>query len=194
MNKYTGLFFDSFLKCPPEYKGIIKSFAIIDAHKKAYPLVEDNRAKDCFFNGLIFKDRKVFVFNISIFNQDNNYKSEYLDITTVFNKHLTKRNIILLSMMINKSLHTFYRESVIAENLIYNLQNVEVSQRQTLINKQKNREKPFIRNNSSNNAQEWFLRIDTILRKKETKSVLSAKDVHKTAFNMIQYAPKNSIL
>ena len=185
MNRHTNLFFETLLKCPLEYRGIIKLFTIVDTHKKSYPLIEENRFKDCFFKGFVFRDNKVLVFNITIFNKEKNYKSEYLDITDVFNKYLDKYNIVLLCMVINKNIHTYCRESSIAENLIYNLQNADANKIQSLIDKQKNREKPFIRDNSDMNKNAWFNRIERIIKAEESKLLLKSKELYKTAFKLI---------
>ena len=195
MNNHTNLFFESFYKCPIEYRRIIRGFYIDGFCRQSFQFSEDNRFKDCVFNGLIFKGGKVLVFNIVIFNKDENYKSEYMDITKVFNLFLEKYDIILLSLMINKVLYSYFRENIIAENLIYSLQNCDESSRFFLIKRQRNREKPFIRDNSSENEEDWFTRIKLRLDKKENLELLKTKTPFITALKLINNnASKNSIL
>lgn len=73
---------------------------------------------DSFFMGIVFKDNKVFCYNIEILCKDNNYIPQYLEITKTFNSLLKTYNIynlcIILSAILKKK---FNKESSLAKKL-----------------------------------------------------------------------------
>lgn len=80
--------------------------------------LHENNSGDSSFNGLLFRDNRVYVFNINIYEGHNNYKQKYLDITEEFDKLLKRFNIYHLCLMIPMILKKFYREHNLTENLL----------------------------------------------------------------------------
>ena len=77
-----------------------------------------NNKGDCSFYGFVFKDNKVFVYNIYLYDKNNDYKPEYLEITWIFNKLLKKFNIYHLCLVLRDALKNQYKESETTESVI----------------------------------------------------------------------------
>lgn len=77
-----------------------------------------NKTEEASFNGVMFRENKVFLMNIYTFDPDNNYKESYLDITKIFRRLLKQYNIYHLCIIIPKAVKKFYADSLATENLI----------------------------------------------------------------------------
>lgn len=86
-------------------------FTFLDDIEK--PLTE----KDSSFIGLLFRDCKVYCYNILIFDKDKDYQGEYLEITEIFNKLLKQYNIYHLCFITRHILDKYARENIVAENI-----------------------------------------------------------------------------
>lgn len=78
---------------------------------------------DCWYSGLLFRDDKVYAQNIYIFNSNDKYKPEYLDVTETFNLLLKFYNIFHACIVMKSLLKKYYRESNLVENLIIYIKN-----------------------------------------------------------------------
>lgn len=129
-----------------------------------------NNKGDCIFNGIIFKDNKVFLYNIQMYDAKNNYEPKYLEITHVFNILLKELNIYHLCIALSKAMQNYYKESNTAENIIifrkYDKEYYLHRFRYDVI-KHHSRERKFIESNKNKSRRIW------------TKIILSA--IHKTS-------------
>lgn len=129
-----------------------------------------NNKGDCIFNGIIFRDNKVFLYNIQMYDVINNYEPKYLEITYVFNRLLKELNIYHLCIALSKAMQNYYKESNTAENIIifrkYDKEYYLHRFRYDVI-KHHSRERKFIESNKNKSRRIW------------TKIILSA--IHKTS-------------
>ena len=129
-----------------------------------------NNKGDCIFNGIIFKDNRVFLYNIQMYDAKNNYEPKYLEITHVFNRLLKELNIYHLCIALSKAMQNYYKESNTAENIIifrkYDKEYYHHRFRYDVI-KHHSRERKFIESNKNKSRRIW------------TKIILSA--IHKTS-------------
>ena len=158
-NKHTELLYNYLSICPKEYNHILKRFAVDRNINNSDQLKPFDKFKDSSFNGLVFKNNRVLVYNILIFNKDLNYRSDYLDITTAFNHLLDYYNIIHLCIIIPLILFKYYRENIIAEKIILYIkhQNDERFKPKFRheITKHRGREGLFITDNRNANTSKW---------------------------------------
>ena len=77
-----------------------------------------NNKHDCSFMGFLFRENRVFVYNIQMYDKYNDYKEEYLEITGIFNRLLRKFNIYHLCIILSKALKNIYKESETSESII----------------------------------------------------------------------------
>ena len=117
-----------------------------------------NNKGDCSFYGFIFKDNRVFVYNIYLYDKNNDYKPEYLEITGIFNKLLKRFNIYHLCIILNKALKNQCKENETTESIIIFLKhdnkNYHHRYRYQLL-KQNGRYKEFIIRNRHESRIKW---------------------------------------
>lgn len=95
--------------------GIIVTESKEVANEKWY----NNETSECTFNGILFRESKVYVINIYVFDSTNDYQPEYLEITDIFNQLLETYNIYHLCLIIPKAIRKLYSDSTLTEsNLI----------------------------------------------------------------------------
>ena len=110
---YTDLLDDEGLP-----KKTAKGVIITKKHRKENPLWKQNQTTEATFNGLLFRDGRVYVINIYTFDPSSDYSMQYLEITKIFNKLLKQYNIYHLSIIIPKAIRKLYADSTATENLI----------------------------------------------------------------------------
>ena len=77
-----------------------------------------NNLGDSSFAGLLFRENKVYVHNIYLYDVKNDYKEQYLEITGIFNELLKKYNIYHACVLALAVLKNSCKESYLTENII----------------------------------------------------------------------------
>ena len=77
-----------------------------------------NNLGDSSFAGLLFRENKVYVHNIYLYDVKNDYKEQYLEITGIFNELLKKYNIYHACILALAVLKNSCKESYLTENII----------------------------------------------------------------------------
>lgn len=77
-----------------------------------------NNLGDSSFAGLLFRENKVYVHNIYLYDVNKDYKEQYLEITEIFNELLKKYNIYHACILALAVLKNSCKESYLTENII----------------------------------------------------------------------------
>jgi len=85
---------------------------------KENPEWKANKTDDASFNGILFRNSRVYIMNIYTFDPDKDYQPSYLDITEFFNEMLSEYNIYHLCIIIPKAVRKLYGDCTLTENLI----------------------------------------------------------------------------
>ncbi|MFX1667862.1 hypothetical protein JZ968_06720 [Riemerella anatipestifer] len=167
----------------------------IDREQKEWVQQEVDEA---IFYGILFRNKRVYILNIYIFSEVNNYKPKYLDITSIFTELLKEFNIYHLCLILKTILRPFYTDSTLTENIIKYLKHDHknlLHKRRYVIKKQHNRYQKFIDTPEYPSERVW---TEIIYRSIERVENLQAfRDMRNERFNslFISYTcqPKLSI-
>lgn len=70
------------------------------------------------FNGILFRNNRVLMYNIYTFSPQNDYRPQYLDITETFDLLLQEYNIYHLCLIIPKAVRKLYSDCTLTEKII----------------------------------------------------------------------------
>lgn len=80
-----------------------------------------NNVTECIFNGILFRDNRVFVINIYLFDPQKDYEPQYLEITQIFKQLLNSYSIYHLCLIVQAAVGNFYKDSSLTEKITIHL-------------------------------------------------------------------------
>ena len=133
-------------------------------------------ANEYTFCGFLFRNSRIYVINIYLFDEENDYERKYLDVTDFFEQQLETFNIYHLCFIVSKALNSYYRESTLTEKLIpyikygkeYRLPKIQYA-----VTKHHNRYKKFIINSKDGSDGVWNQILHRAISKIENLSAFA---------------------
>lgn len=135
-----------------------------------------NNTDDASFNGILFRQGRVYIMNIYTFDPDKDYEPSYLDITEYFNAMLSQYNIYHLCIIIPKAVRKLYADCTLTENLIPFIKYdkpYRLPKKRYNLTRHHNKHRKFIIRNRSECRRIWNPILDNSLSKIANLSTFS---------------------